>query len=267
MAVTIKSEKEIEILRQGGHRLAGILKEVVEAVKPGISAFALDRLAESLILKCGGTPSFKGHKSKKGIPYPASICVSLNDEIVHAIPNKNKILKDGDVVSLDIGMAWPTNVILSSKLQAPSSLYTDMAVTLGVGKISQDAERLIRGTKEALDVGIKAIKPNIKIGDVGYVVQRHLESRGLGVIRTLAGHGVGYEVHEDPLVPNFGEPGMGLKIRPGMVLAIEPMATLGEVGIVLEKDGWTFRTQDGSLSAHFEHTMAVTKSGVEVLTQ
>ncbi len=266
--ITIKTKEEIDILREGGRRLAGILAAVVKEVKPGVSTLKLDGLAEGLIFESGGTPSFKGYRIREtSVPYPASLCTSINDEVVHAIPRKDRILKEGDIIGLDIGMAWPCKFPISNFQFPIKPLFTDLAVTVGIGKISKEAERLIRATKEALDIGIKGIRPGVRIGDVSFAIQNHLEKQGLGIIRDLAGHGVGYEVHEEPLIPNYGKPGTGPEIKDGMVLAIEPMATLGDWRIVLDDDEWTFRTADGSLAAHFEHTIAVTKGGVEVLTK
>ena len=256
MAIT-KTPEEIQILREGGKRLAEILAKVVREAKPGVSTLALDRTGEGLIFASGGTPSFKGYRSKGDrAPYPCSLCISVNDEVVHALPRENRILQEGDVVGIDIGMKWPSK----------NGLYTDMAVTVGIGKISAGAERLLRVTKKALDIGIKAVCPGARIGDIGSAVQKVLERDHLGVVRDLAGHGVGHEVHEEPLIPNFGRPGTGMEIKAGMVLAIEPMATLGNAKVELDKDGWTFRTADRGLAAHFEHTVVVTENGAEVLT-
>ena len=266
MAATVKTNEEIRTLREGGRKLAEILEKVVAAARPGISTFELDRLAEELIFASGGKPSFKGYQGKRDPrPYPCSMCISVNDEIVHAIPKKDKILKEGDVVGLDIGMLWPSEA-LAKEAGGRRGLFTDMAVTIGIGKISPEAERLLIATKEALEIGIKAVKPGARVGDIGYAVEKRLEKEGLGIIRNLAGHGVGYEVHEEPLVPNFGEPGTGPELKENMVIALEPMATLGDWQVKLANDGWTFRTRDGSLGAHFEHTLAVTKDGAEVLT-
>jgi methionyl aminopeptidase len=186
---------------------------------------------------------------------------------VHGLPKKEKVLKAGDVVGLDVGMQWPTAKTQNRKtIKTQSGLYTDMAVTIGIGKVSEEAERLMRITKESLVIGIKAIKPGVKLGDIGFVIQEYLEKNKLGVIRSLAGHGVGYAVHEEPLVPNFGKRGTGLELKKGMVLAIEPMASLGDWELEVAKDGWTFKTKDGSLGAHFEHTISVTADGAEILT-
>ena len=170
------------------------------------------------------------------------------------MPRKDKFLQEGDILGVDIGMKW-------------RGLFIDTAVTIGIGKITKEAERLLRSTKDALEIGIKTVKPGVKLGDVSYAIERRLERDHLGIIRDLAGHGVGYELHEEPLIPNFGKPGTGLEIKEGMVLAIEPMAALGNWKIKLAADGWTFKTVDGSLFAPFEHTVAVTKNGVEVMTE
>lgn len=267
MTEFIKTDREIRILRDGGYRLAEILQKVIAAAKPGISTWELDKLAEGLILVSGGRPSFKGHQSgSEKKPFPAVLCTSINDELVHGIPKQEKVLQGGDVVGLDVGMQWPTAKTQNIKHKTRGGLYTDMAVTVGVGKVSEEAERLMRVTKESLAIGIKAVRPGARLGDIGFVIQEHLEKNKLGVIRNLAGHGVGYAVHEEPLVPNFGERGTGLELKKGMVLAIEPMATLGDWHIKLAPDGSTYKTADGSLGAHFEHTIAVTADGAEILT-
>ncbi len=275
--MTIKTREEIVILREGGRRLAQILQKVVQAAKPGVSTFDLDRLAEELIFSSGGKPAFKGYRIRETrSPYPASLCVSTNDEVVHGIPRKDRIFKDGDVVGLDIGMQWPASAKatagkpvsqMSNVKGQMSGLYTDMAVTIGIGKISSERERLLRLTRESLDIGINEVKPGAQVGDIGYAIECHLKKHGLGVVRDLGGHGVGYELHEEPLIPNYGRPHSGPELKEGMVIAIEPMATLGDWRVVLDRDEWTFRTADGSLAAHFEHTVAVTKSGGEILTR
>ena len=255
MAIIIKTKEEIDLIREGGHRLGAILAEVAASARPGVSAAELDRRAERLILAAGGLPAFKGYRVKETrIPYPASLCVSVNDEVVHAIPHADRIFKDGDVVGLDIGMRY-------------QKLYTDMAVTVGIGKISSDAARLIRTTKEALAIGIQEVHPGAHVGDIGAAIETHLIKEKLGIIRDLAGHGVGYALHEEPLIPNYGKKGQGPELREGMVIAIEPMATLGGWRVMLDDDEWTFRTADGSIAAHFEHTVAVVAGGVEILTE
>ncbi len=270
MAVTIKTKEEIALIREGGARLAAILRELVAEVSPGVSTAELDAHAERLILSCGGAPAFKGYRIREAsVAYPASICISVNDEVVHAIPHRDKILKSGDVTSIDIGMRWPADgkQEARSKKQGSGGLFTDMAVTIGVGKISAEAARLIRATREALDIGIAAAVPSARVGDIGYAIQQHLQHHHLGIIRDLAGHGTGYKLHEEPLISNYGKRGSGVELKEGMVIAIEPMATLGGEGIILDDDEWTFRTSDSSLAAHFEHTIVVTKDGSEVLTQ
>lgn len=257
MAGSTKTKEEQEVLREGGGRLARILEELARLVRPGITTGELDHKGEELIFASGGRPSFKGYKIPGArTAYPASICASVNDEVVHAIPG-SRVLTAGDIIGIDIGMQWPTK----------GGLYTDMAVTLGVGSISREAETLIRVTKEALLVGIKAARPGGHMGDIGHAVETHLSKFGYGIIRDLAGHGVGYAVHEDPSIPNYGKPGTGAEIVEGMVLAIEPMASRGDWRVYLAKDGWTFKTKDKSISAHFEHTILVAKGGAEVLTK
>lgn len=268
MASQIKTKEEIRILREGGKRLAEILQKLVSALCSGVSTFELDGLAEVLIFACGGKPAFKGYRIKETrTPFPATICTSINDEVVHGIPRKDRILQDGDIIGIDIGMAWPCKFPISNFQFLIKPLFTDMAVTIGIGKISAEAERLIRVTREALDMGIQAVNPGAHIGDIGAAVEMQLKKNNLGIIRDLAGHGVGYELHEEPLIPNFGKAGTGPELREGMVIAIEPMATLGDWRIKLDRDEWTFRTIDGSLAAHFEHTIVVTARGAEVLTQ
>lgn len=248
-----RTRKEIKALREGGQKLASILIKVQEKVIPGIPTEELDILAERFIKASGGTPSFKGYKiANAGTPYPASLCTSVNDEIVHAIPG-SYVLKDGDIISLDIGMKY-------------QDLFTDMAITIGVGEMSEVKTRLIAVTKKALEIGINAIKPGGYTGDVGEAIQRYVEGNGFGVVRELVGHGVGKAVHEDPEIPNWGSQGTGIKLCEGMVLALEPMVTLGSPKIMLARDGWTWKTLDKSLAAHFEHTLLITNKGAEVLT-
>lgn len=254
--MTIKKKEEIELLRQGGKLLAGILEALVSRVWAGVSTGDLDGYAEAHIRHVGGIPSFKGYRIRGASPYPATICVSINDEVVHGIPRKDRILNNGDIVGIDIGMRFP----------GENGFYTDMAVTVGVGSITREAQRLIRETKNALDAGIGAVRDGATVGDIGAAIEKHLTKQKFGIIRDLAGHGVGYEVHEDPLIPNFGKEGVGARLQEGMVIALEPMATLGTWRVVLDQDGWTFRTADGSLAAHFEHTLVVLKDGAEVIT-
>ena len=254
--ITIKSEDEIEVMREGGRRLAFILQEVAKAVKPGVSTEDLNELANNLAEERGDIPSTLNYKPKGAKrAYPASICVSINNEIVHGIPNENpKILNEGDIVSLDMCLTH-------------SGLVTDAAITVGVGKIDQVAQKLIDVTKKALYAGIKAVKGNKHVGDIGYAIERIAKANNFSIVEDLCGHGVGYSVHEDPYIPNYGERGRGDKLKSGMTIAIEPMLNEGKREIVIDKDGYTFKTKDGSRSAHFEHTVLVTSKGAEILTQ
>lgn len=264
---TIKTKEEISVLREGGKLLSKILKEVVKAAKPGVSTLDLDKLAEELIVQFGGSPAFKGYKTKEQKdPYPATLCISINDEVVHSIPSKEKILREGDLVNFDIGMRWPVSSEQESGPSDKKGLFTDMAVTLGIGKISAEAEKLLNTTREALNLGIKAVKEGRYVGDVSSTIQKYLKKNKIGIVRELAGHGVGYAIHEEPLIPNYGRPGTGPELKEGMVLAIEVMTTLGDGKVVMEEDGWGFKSADGTLGGHFEHTIVVTKEGAEVLT-
>ena len=250
----IKNTKELDILREGGKRLAAVLVEAAKAAKDGITTKELDELAEKLILKTGGKPSFKGYKVHGApMPYPGTICISINEEVVHGIASDRK-LKNGDIVGLDIGMWY-------------GGLCTDTAMTLAVGPPSGGATALISATKKSLEVGIAQVSPGAKLGDIGFAIQRYLEKEGFGVVRELVGHGVGKAVHEEPEIPNWGKKGEGDELSEGMVIALEPMTTEGNFKVKLAKDGWTWVTRDGSRSAHFEHTLVVTKTGAEVLTR
>ena len=253
--ITIKKTEDIAILREGGKRHMEILRQVAAAVTPGATAASLNALAEKLIKENGDEAAFLGYTPKDTKrPYPASLCVSVNDEVVHGIPNeKEKILKEGDIVSLDLGLRH-------------NSLITDAAITVPVGKIDATAEKLIETTKKALVIGIAAAHGGGHIGDIGEAIEKFVRPFGYGIVRDLAGHGVGYAVHEPPFVPNFGKKGKGKKLLPGMVLAIEPMLNEGTEKVVLDSDDYTYRTADGKRSAHFEHTIVITDSGAEVLT-
>lgn len=255
MAITIKTKEDIAILREGGKRHAIILRELAAMVGPGVSAKELDDKAKGLIAEGGDKAAFLDYQPKGSRrPYPASICVSVNDEVVHGIPNESdKVLKEGDIVSIDLGLNH-------------KGLFTDAAVTVAVGNIRPEREQLLRVTKEALMAGIKAAKGGRRVGDIGSAIERVAAHHGYGIVDALAGHGVGYEVHEMPYVPNFGEAGKGNILRPGMVLAIEPMFNLGTKSVVLCDDDYTYRTADGSPSAHFEHTVLITKGNAEILT-
>ncbi len=254
MAVIIKTKEQIEILREGGKRLATILDMVSKKVKPGISALELDTYAEELIRKGGDEPAFKGYRPVHHMaPYPGSLCVSVNNEIVHGIPKTNVVLKEGDIVSLDLGIKH-------------KGLFTDHAITVPVGKINKKDTELLRITKEALLVGIQAAKGGARVGDIGYAIQQFVKPHNYGIVRDLSGHGVGVEIHEDPFIPNYGKAGKGELLVPGMVVAIEPMLNLGGDETVVGDDGYTVRTADGSKSAHFEHTVLITEGEAEILT-
>jgi len=253
--IPIKTKEEIEIMAEGGKILAKIMKELVKKVKPGITTKELDRLAESLI-SCPPKPlaaedkikcSFKGHEG-----FPACLCTSINEEIVHGVPS-DRVLKEGDIISLDLGIFY-------------KGFHTDMAITVLVGKVDPEVQRLVRVTKKALKRGIKKVRPGNTFGDIGNTIQRYVEGQEFNVIRDLCGHGIGRELHEDPEVLNFGKRRTGPELVEGMVFCIEPMVSTGDWKIKKNKDGCGYETLDGSLCAHFEHTVAVTKNGCEILT-
>jgi methionyl aminopeptidase len=253
--IEIKTPQEIEIMAEGGRILAKIMKELGKRVRPGITTMELEKLAESLILKAGGKCSFKGYKSKDGEsvrPYSFCLCTSVNEEIVH-VPPSNRVLKEGDVLKLDLGIFY-------------KGFHTDMAITVPVGKVSFEAQRLIRVTKKALKLAIKKVRPGNTFGDIGNTIQRYVESQGFNVVRELCGHGIGRELHEEPQILNYGKRKTGEKIKEGMVFCIEPMVTTGDWHLKRTKDGFGYQTVDGSLTAHFEHTVAVTKNGCKILT-
>lgn len=251
----IKTKEEIEILREGGRRLAGVLLKLAEASKPGVSSADLDKIAYDLITQNGDQPSFLGYKGKYDKEaYPASICVSVNDEVVHGEPTIHpRILKEGDIVSLDAGLIH-------------KGLFLDSAITVPVGNIDKEAEQLLKVTKISLQKGIEAVRPGGTTGDIGFAIQEYVKPYKYGIIRELAGHGVGHAVHEDPFIPNYGKQGGGSKLEAGMVIAIEPMLNEGSEKIYLDADGHTYKTKDGKRSAHFEHTVAITENGYEILT-
>lgn len=258
--VTIKTKEEIAILREGGKKHAAILRELAKMVKPGLSVIELENKARELSSCDGDKPAFLNYQPKGAPrPYPAALCVSINDEIVHGIPNEldrngaAKILKEGDIVSMDLGLIH-------------KGLVTDASITVAVGKVTAEYAKLLQTTKGALMAGIKAAKAGKRVGAISEAIQRVGVAAGYGIVEDLAGHGVGYSVHEDPYVPNYGSAKKGVILKPGMVLALEPMFNLGTKKIVLDKDGYTFRTADGRASAHFEHTIVITKSNAEILT-
>jgi methionyl aminopeptidase len=253
--ITVKSQKEIETLKEGGARLAEIMRAVLLRVKAGVTTDELDEYALELIQAGGDIPSFLNYRPE-GMRkmYPKSICVSINDEVVHGIPGPKRILKDGDVVSVDIGLIH-------------KGLFTDHARTVVVGEGDKEIKRLVLVTEKALKEGIRAAKPGNTIGDIGYAIEKYVKPYGYGIVRELSGHGVGYAVHEDPYVPNYGKPGTGPKLVPGMVLAIEPMLIIGSDKVIFGKDGFTVRSKNGAMTAHFEDTIVITNKGPVLLTK
>lgn len=249
----VLSEKQIVAMRECGKILASAMDEVAQAVKPGVSTLSLDRIAEEFIRKSGAVPSFKNLKVAGVGQYPASLCVSINSEIVHGIPRSDRFLEEGDIVSLDLGAKH-------------KEVCSDMAITLPVGKISDEAKRLIRVTKECLDRGINAAISGRRIGAIGEAVQKHAESNGFGVVRDMVGHGIGEKPHMDPKIPNYGKSSDGPKILDNMALAIEPMITAGDYNITAGFDGWTISTADKSLAAHFEHTVVIENGITTIVT-
>ncbi|MEI6580999.1 MAG: type I methionyl aminopeptidase [bacterium] len=253
--IIIKTPEEIETIREGGKRLATVLYKVKEIVKPGISTFELDKYAEKLIKDMGDMPAFLNYKPDGAdTAYPASLCVSVNEEVVHGIPSKDRILKEGDIVSLDLGLKH-------------KNLFTDMAITVPVGEISTSSKKLLEITEKSLMVGISAAREGNRIGDISHAIESFVRPYRYGIVEILAGHGVGRAIHEDPYIPNFGKPNTGAKLIPGMIIAIEPMINSGTKNVTLDKDGWTFRTADRKKSAHFEHTILITDSEPEILTK
>ena len=255
MAIIIKTKKEIEILREGGKRLATVLYKVKEKVKPGISTKDLDDYASKLIKEIGDEPAFLNYRPEGAeFAYPASLCVSVNNEVVHGIPNKEKILEEGDIVSLDLGLKH-------------KGFFTDMALTVPVGEITPASKKLIEVTERALEVGINAAQAGNRVGDISHAIESFVRPHRYGIVEVLSGHGVGKYIHEDPYVPNFGKANTGAKLVSGMIIAIEPMLNNGTKNVILDKDGYTFHTADGKKSAHFEHTILITEGEPEILTK
>lgn len=245
--ITIKSQREIELLRKAGKIVYDTHQYLKPFIKEGISTRELDKLAEDFIISHEATPSFKGYEG-----YPASVCTSINDEVVHGIPGE-RVLKTGDIISIDIGACF-------------KGYHGDSAWTYTVGRVTEEKQKLLEYTEKSLFIGLSQVKPGNRIGDIGAAIQEYAEDHGLGIVRELCGHGVGTSVHEDPDVPNYGTPNTGVRLKPGMVIAIEPMLTLGSPEIVLLDDDWTIKSLDGSPSAHYEHTVVVTEDGYQILT-
>lgn len=248
MAVTIKSPREIELMRKAGEILAATHEELRKALKPGMSTMDIDRLGEKIIRSYGCIPSFKNYNG-----YPASICVSVNDEVVHGIPNRHRILREGDIVSLDAGVIY-------------QGYHSDAARTWAIGEVTPEAKQLMEVTKQSFFEGIKFAKPGYHLNDISAAIQSYAESFGYGVVRDLVGHGIGTHLHEDPEVPNFAMKRKGILLRPGMTLAIEPMINMGRPEVVWMDDDWTVVTEDGSLSAHYENTVLITEGEPEILS-
>ncbi len=248
MAIVIRTPKEIAKMRRSGAALRGVLDVLRESVAPGMTTMDLEKIAEAKIAEAGAVAAFKGYHD-----YPCVLCTSVNEEVVHGIPSAKRTLKEGDVVSIDCGLII-------------DGYYADSATTLPVGKISASAKRLLEATEQSLQAAIAMVRPGATLGDVGAAVQEVVEGAGFSVVRDFVGHGIGTEMHEEPQIPNYGRRAQGLKLREGMVLAIEPMVNAGQHKVRVLEDGWTAVTVDGSLSAHFEHTVAVMAEGAEVLT-
>lgn len=248
MAVTIKSEREIELMREAGRLLAIVHKEMEEAIRPGMSTLEIDTLGESVIRKLGCIPNFKNYAG-----YPASICVSVNDEVVHGIPRSDRILREGDIVSLDAGLIY-------------KGYHSDAARTHGVGQIDARAQKLIDVTRESFFAGIKMAKESNHLHDISNAIDAFIKPHGYGIVRDLVGHGIGTSLHEDPNIPNFAQRRRGVKLRAGMTLAIEPMINMGRADVEWLDDEWTVVTEDGSLSAHYENTVLITAGEPEILT-
>ena len=246
--IVLKTSHELSLMREACRISAGALKVAGEAVEPGVTTAQIDKIAHEYILKAGATPTFLNYNG-----FPATACISINDEVIHGIPSKKRIVKAGDIVSIDVGATF-------------NGYVGDNAATFAAGDISPEAQRLCDTTRESLYEGIKAAVAGGRLGDIGSTIQRYCEARGFSVVREYTGHGVGHVMHEDPSVPNFGTPGRGVRLLPGMTIAIEPMINMGGAGIRQLPDGWTVKTKDGSLSAHFEHTVAITSNGPVILT-
>jgi methionyl aminopeptidase len=246
--IELKSAREIALMRRGGHILADLMDRLRDTVKGGMSTLEIDEDVESFITACGAKAAFKGYRG-----FPATVCISINEEVVHGIPSAHRRVKEGDIVGLDLGCIV-------------DGYYADCAFTLAIGDVPPKVQQLLDVTRESLDQAIQECRPGRRLSDVSHAVQAHVERHGFAVVRAFVGHGIGRALHEDPQVPNFGDPGRGPQLRPGMVLAIEPMVTMGSWEVKVLDDGWTAVTRDGSLAAHFEHTIAVTESEPEVLT-
>lgn len=257
--ITIKTQEEIALMREGGHALARVLEHVVEKAQSGAALKELNTVAEQEIRATGGNPIFLGYRnSRRDIPYPAALCVSVNDEIVHGVGTRGVVLKEGDIVGLDIGMRYP----------AENGLCVDMAVTVGVGSIAKEAQRLIGVSEQALREAIALVRPGTQTREISRAIETVCRKAGFSPVHDLTGHGIGKALHEDPPIFCYEDPRLSnVELQEGMVICIEPMVVAGDWRVITDADGWTVRSADGSLAAHFEHTIAVTKNGYEVLTE
>ena len=253
MKVFLKTEDEIELMRQANQLVGKTLGELAKHIKPGVTTLQLDKIADEFIRDHGAVPTFKGFPNPYGGPFPASICTSVNDVVVHGVPNEQTVLKDGDIISIDCGTLL-------------NGFNGDSAYTFCVGEVSEEVKRLLKTTKESLYLGIEAAQAGHHVGDISAAVQNHCEAQKYGIVRELTGHGIGREMHEDPPVPNYGRRGNGVMLKAGMCIAIEPMITLGKRDIWLDQDKWSIRTRDGLPAAHFEHTIAIRKGKAEILS-
>lgn len=247
--IILKSPREIALMRAAGQILAEVMERLRAFVKPGISTAEIDQEVESFLASRGAKPAFKGYRG-----FPATVCTSINEEVVHGIPSPHRRLREGDIIGLDLGCVV-------------DGYYADCAFTLAVGEVPPRVQELLDVTRESLDRAMDQCRPGRRLGDISHAVQEHVERHGFSVVRDFVGHGIGRELHEDPQIPNFGEPGRGPVLKPGMVLAIEPMVTMGSWEVRILPDRWTAVTEDGSLAAHFEHTVAVSENGPDVLTR
>lgn len=253
MKIFLKTEDEIELMRRANQLVGKTLGELGKHIKPGVTTLQLDKIADEFIRDHGAIPTFKDFPNPYGAPFPASICTSVNDAVVHGVPNNDTVLKDGDIISIDCGTLL-------------DGFNGDSAYTFCVGEVSEDIKKLLRTTREALYLGIESAVAGRHLGDISSAVQDHCEKEGYGVVRELTGHGIGREMHEDPQVPNYGRRGNGVLLKAGMCIAIEPMITMGDRSIYMMPDRWTIRTRDGKPAAHFEHTIAIRQGKAEILS-
>ncbi len=262
----VKKPAEVQLIREGGKKMGEILDALIPLVQPGVSTWEIDQEAERMIIASGGIPAFKGYRSRRSDPpFPGTICASINEEVVHGIPSEKRILKKGDIFTIDIGMQWPAH---SGKGKDGNGFFLDTAVTVPVGKVPKAVHQLIDATRESMEAGILAAQNKATVADIGKAVEQYIKPLKYGIVRDLVGHGVGHEVHEDPRVPNYYDKTLTTWVlEPNVVIAIEPMITMGDWRVEMAPDDWTILTADGSLAAHFEHTIVITEDGPEVVTR